>query len=128
MQQEDESADSFITSLYALSTFCNYADLREEVIRDRIVIGIDLDMDFLNLKKNIGGKETMRARDLFYRLWIPDLFLKRVEKNEKNEIRYPIYTFEMKAVVKTVVPTVMKNFVSEIILTSHLVASFYEDM
>lgn len=36
--------------------------------------------DFLNLKKN-HGKEEMRARDLFYALWIPDLFMKRVEEN-----------------------------------------------
>jgi ribonucleoside-diphosphate reductase alpha subunit len=36
--------------------------------------------DFLDLKKN-HGKEEMRARDLFYALWIPDLFMKRVEEN-----------------------------------------------
>ncbi|MCB9166915.1 MAG: ribonucleoside-diphosphate reductase subunit alpha [Flavobacteriales bacterium] len=36
--------------------------------------------DFLELKKN-HGKEEMRARDLFYALWIPDLFMKRVESN-----------------------------------------------
>jgi ribonucleoside-diphosphate reductase alpha chain len=34
--------------------------------------------DFLELKKN-HGKEEMRARDLFYALWICDLFMKRVE-------------------------------------------------
>ena len=36
--------------------------------------------DFLDLKKN-HGKEEQRARDLFYALWIPDLFMKRVEEN-----------------------------------------------
>ncbi|MBP6458582.1 MAG: ribonucleoside-diphosphate reductase subunit alpha [Crocinitomicaceae bacterium] len=36
--------------------------------------------DFLDLKKN-HGKEESRARDLFYALWIPDLFMKRVESN-----------------------------------------------
>ncbi len=36
--------------------------------------------DFLDLKKN-HGKEEMRARDLFYAMWIPDLFMKRVEAN-----------------------------------------------
>jgi len=36
--------------------------------------------DFLELKKN-HGKEELRARDLFYALWTPDLFMKRVEKN-----------------------------------------------
>lgn len=35
--------------------------------------------DFLELKKN-HGKEEMRARDLFYAMWVPDLFMKRVEQ------------------------------------------------
>ncbi|KAF4551835.1 Ribonucleoside-diphosphate reductase large chain [Elsinoe fawcettii] len=35
---------------------------------------------FLDLRKN-HGKEEVRARDLFYALWIPDLFMKRVEQN-----------------------------------------------
>ncbi len=37
--------------------------------------------DFLDLKKN-HGKEEMRARDLFFAVWIPDLFMQRVENNE----------------------------------------------
>jgi ribonucleoside-diphosphate reductase alpha chain len=37
--------------------------------------------DFLKLKLNTGSEEE-RCRDLFYALWIPDLFMKRVEKNE----------------------------------------------
>jgi ribonucleoside-diphosphate reductase alpha chain len=37
--------------------------------------------DFLQLKKN-HGKEENRARDLFYALWVPDLFMKRVEDND----------------------------------------------
>jgi ribonucleoside-diphosphate reductase alpha chain len=36
--------------------------------------------EFLDLRKN-HGKEEMRARDLFYALWMPDLFMKRVESN-----------------------------------------------
>ncbi len=36
--------------------------------------------DFLEMKKNT-GKEEQRARDLFYALWIPDLFMKRVEED-----------------------------------------------
>lgn len=36
--------------------------------------------DFLELKKN-HGKEEQRARDLFYALWIPDLFMERVEQD-----------------------------------------------
>ena len=37
--------------------------------------------NFLDLKKN-HGEEEMRARDLFYALWIPDLFMEKVENNE----------------------------------------------
>ncbi|RMZ55431.1 hypothetical protein APUTEX25_003555 [Auxenochlorella protothecoides] len=37
--------------------------------------------DWLDLRKN-HGKEEALARDLFYALWIPDLFMKRVEANE----------------------------------------------
>ena len=36
--------------------------------------------EFLDLRKN-HGKEEMRARDLFYALWISDLFMRRVENN-----------------------------------------------
>jgi ribonucleotide reductase alpha subunit len=36
--------------------------------------------DFLNLRKNHGDEE-MRARDLFYALWVPDLFMMRVKEN-----------------------------------------------
>ena len=35
---------------------------------------------FLDLRKN-HGKEELRARDLFYALWTPDLFMERVEQN-----------------------------------------------
>jgi ribonucleoside-diphosphate reductase alpha chain len=44
--------------------------------------------DFLDLKKN-HGKEEQRARDLFYALWIPDLFMKRVEENKEWTLMCP---------------------------------------
>lgn len=44
--------------------------------------------EFLDLKKNT-GKEEHRARDLFYALWIPDLFMKRVEANEDWSLMCP---------------------------------------
>ncbi|HAW53364.1 MAG TPA: ribonucleoside-diphosphate reductase subunit alpha [Flavobacteriales bacterium] len=44
--------------------------------------------DFLDLKKN-HGKEEQRARDLFYALWTPDLFMERVEKDEKWTLMCP---------------------------------------
>jgi len=44
--------------------------------------------DFLDLKKN-HGKEEMRARDLFYAMWIPDLFMKRVEQDGQWTLMCP---------------------------------------
>ena len=44
--------------------------------------------DFLDLKKN-HGKEEQRARDLFYALWIPDLFMKRVEEDGQWSLMCP---------------------------------------
>ena len=44
--------------------------------------------EFLDLKKNT-GKEEQRARDLFYALWIPDLFMKRVEENGSWSLMCP---------------------------------------
>lgn len=43
---------------------------------------------FLDMKKN-HGKEELRARDLFYALWISDLFMKRVEANEEWSLFCP---------------------------------------
>ncbi len=45
-------------------------------------------MNFLDLKKNHGAEE-MRARDLFYAMWIPDLFMKRVEENGEWTLMCP---------------------------------------
>lgn len=44
--------------------------------------------DFLELKKN-HGKEEMRARDLFYAMWVPDLFMKRVEADGEWTLMCP---------------------------------------
>jgi len=44
--------------------------------------------EFLQLKKN-HGKEELRARDLFYAMWIPDLFMKRVEDNQSWSLFSP---------------------------------------
>ena len=44
--------------------------------------------DFLELKKN-HGKEEMRARDLFYAMWTPDLFMKRVEQDVEWTLMCP---------------------------------------
>ena len=44
--------------------------------------------DFLDLKKN-HGNELERARDLFYGLWIPDLFMERVQSNGQWSLMCP---------------------------------------
>ncbi|PIB32964.1 ribonucleoside-diphosphate reductase subunit alpha [Gaetbulibacter sp. 5U11] len=44
--------------------------------------------EFLDLKKN-HGKEEMRARDLFYAMWIPDLFMKRVQEDSTWTLMCP---------------------------------------
>lgn len=44
--------------------------------------------DFLDMRKN-HGKEELRARDLFYALWVPDLFMKRVEENGEWTLMCP---------------------------------------
>ena len=49
--------------------------------------------DFLELRKN-HGKEEQRARDLFYGLWIPDLFMKRVKDNQEWTLFCPNEAFD----------------------------------
>ncbi len=44
--------------------------------------------DFLELKKNHGDEE-LKARDLFYALWVPDLFMERVKENGKWSLFCP---------------------------------------
>jgi len=44
--------------------------------------------DFLEMKKNHGDEE-LRARDLFYALWVPDLFMERVKENGKWSLFCP---------------------------------------
>ena len=50
--------------------------------------------EFLQLKKN-HGKEELRARDLFYAMWVPDLFMKRVEANENWSLFSPDETKDL---------------------------------
>tara|TARA_B110000305_G_C19464583_1_gene656967 strand:- start:4325 stop:6808 length:2484 start_codon:yes stop_codon:yes gene_type:complete len=44
--------------------------------------------DFLEMKKNHGDEE-LKARDLFYALWIPDLFMERVKANKEWSLMCP---------------------------------------
>ena len=51
-------------------------------------------LDFLELKKN-HGKEELRARDLFYALWVNDLFMERVENDAEWSLFCPATTPEL---------------------------------
>merc|ERR1712051_350874 len=51
--------------------------------------------DFLELKKN-HGKEEQRARDLFYALWIPDLFMRRVKEDKEWTLFCPNEAYDEK--------------------------------
>jgi ribonucleoside-diphosphate reductase alpha subunit len=44
--------------------------------------------EFVELRKNTGD-ENLRARDLFLALWIPDLFMKRIQNNEMWSLMCP---------------------------------------
>lgn len=44
--------------------------------------------DFLEMRKNHGDEE-LKARDLFYALWVPDLFMKRIKENGKWSLFCP---------------------------------------
>ena len=55
-------------------------------------------LDFLELKKN-HGVDSEKARDLFYGLWISDLFMKRVKANEKWSVICPTQCPELQDAV-----------------------------
>ena len=39
-QEEGEPIDSFITALHCLTEYCGYGELHDEMIRDRLVVGL----------------------------------------------------------------------------------------
>ena len=54
IQREGESVDSFITDLYILAEFCIFGELHDELIRDRIVVGIsDKNLERLQLESDL---------------------------------------------------------------------------
>ena len=67
---------------------------------------------FLDLKKN-HGNEDERARDLFYALWIPDLFMKRVEENGDWYLMCPNESRGLSDVHSEEFETLYNGYVSE---------------
>jgi ribonucleoside-diphosphate reductase alpha chain len=67
---------------------------------------------FLDLRKN-QGEEEMRARDLFYALWIPDLFMKKVEENQDWYLMCPHISKGLSDVYGEEFETLYNNYVSK---------------
>ena len=62
MQRQSEATDSFIQDLYKIAEGCNYGTLKEELIRDRIVVGVaDHDLsEQLQSKANLTLQEAVQ--------------------------------------------------------------------
>ena len=67
---------------------------------------------FIDLKKNQGDEE-MRARDLFYALWIPDLFMEKVEKDEPWYLMCPNVSIGLSDVYGDTFKELYDKYVSE---------------
>ena len=74
-QLEGESAEQYITTLYRLVETCKYGTLRDEVLRDRLVVGIrdaalseslrmDADLTLEKAKKAVRQKEVVKEQHL----------------------------------------------------------------
>ena len=95
-QEDSENVENFVTSLYTLSEHCGYHDLREEMIRDRIVVGIkdanlsvkmQLDPD-LTLKKATDmarQSESVRKQQSLVRNDLCDSTVDAVKTKTRNQ-------------------------------------------
>ena len=74
-QLPDEPVEQFITSLYNLAADCNFGELKDKLIRDRIVVGIrdasllerlqmDLEMMLKKAKTVIQQREAVREQQV----------------------------------------------------------------
>jgi len=92
-------------------------------------------MDFLDLKKN-SGEERRRAHDLFPALWIPDLFMKRVQEDSTWTLFDPydcpdlheLHTeeFEEKYIYYESLPNIRKETISAKELWKKIILSYFE--
>ena len=67
---------------------------------------------FLDMKKNQGDEE-LRARDLFYALWIPDLFMEKVEQNKEWYLMCPNISKGLSDVYGDEFRALYENYVSK---------------
>nr|CAI5826445.1 unnamed protein product [Callosobruchus analis] len=75
LQKPGESVDAFITSLHSLVEHCNYGSLKEELIRDRIVVG----MSDTRTSERLQLKETLTLQQL-------EILLTSAKKNDDSRI------------------------------------------
>ena len=72
-QREGESMEQFITSLYSLAEHCEYGEMKDEMIRDRIVVGIrdrplsehlqlDAELTLEKAKKRVRQREAIQEQ------------------------------------------------------------------
>lgn len=69
-------------------------------------------LPFLSLKKNIGSDEV-RARDLFYALWVPNLFMEKVKNNEDWYLMNPSVSVNLSKVHGVEFNKLYEKYVSE---------------
>lgn len=64
-QAPGESAEEYIMALYKLAEDCNYSDMKSEMIRDRLVVGIrDMNLsERLQLHPDLKAKKAVRQRE-----------------------------------------------------------------
>ncbi len=73
-QQEGETAEQYITELYELIEFCNYGNLKDEMLRDRLVVGIR----DTSLSEKLQTDATLT-----------------LQRSKKDSFRRPLYTKNM---------------------------------
>ena len=81
-----ESVEQFITSLYTLAENCDYGDLKDQMIRDRIVVGIRDQAQSERLQMDAGltlekAKTLVRQREAVHK---QQILLKHGQKDDKS--------------------------------------------
>jgi hypothetical protein len=106
-QKEDETVEEFITSLYSLAENCSYGELKEEMIRDRIVVGIrdlalserlqldaDLTLDkaktMVRQRVAVHQQQELLKKDFKEETSVDQVYRRKPQKVHKEPFRRPI--------------------------------------
>ena len=93
-QQEGETAEKYIMELYTLADNCNYGDLRDEMIRDRLVVGIrdaalsrqlqlDAELTLEKAKTKVRQREAVAEQQKVLKLNTPSAGLEEVHSRKR---------------------------------------------